>query len=600
MAGAKGGTRPQTKDVHLQFRFPGEDRAGERGNFFLGVWHPRLTIHVDWADEPSQRSVVSRKGPNWLLASAASPLHRAGTGLVHEADDQHDAAAFRGYIVPRLHSYSPSREVLGYWRDHALDEHNGVFAAAVIGEEGRTLTLVADALGMGPLYYRSLGDMTVFSTNARYLTIDGDRPDLTAWRCLLQTSWILGDRSLSLDVQRVPAGHALCLSESGTRLRAWFTVDRIPAGTAAVGPTAIGEVEEVFQQAVSRALKLDVGGTTLPLSSGFDSRRILAGLLKRSVEFQAMTCRVFQKGRRDLDARFASEMARDFGFAHAVVAPTSDEQYVSDDRIRRLLVDAETREHTWAVRIMQALPRRPSVFLDGIGGDILGDPVGWSAHAGLSVATRSPDEDLEEIASRTITGGFDSIFHPKRWPAAADLRVELKAYLRPYCPRDNLAELAFLLLRQRRTIAVWSQQLLPAGHVSVCPYLDLDYLRLLLGFSSSTKHATKFQRACLREFWPELYKYRGNRDVPEELEPESGDPDRERTRRCYAAMVEELEGRQGMTMLRDLLTPRARAMLGLSRWNATIRDRSLWYLQPLVELVSRQVRLASCWVVRSA
>ena len=99
---------------------------------------------------------------------------------------------------------------------------------------------------------------------------------------------------------------------------------------------------------------------------------------------------------------------------------------------------------------------------------------------------------------------FDSVLRSKVWPSVEEVRQEVKAYLGSFVPRDNVGELAFLLLRQRRAISPWSQQLLPPGHVAVCPYLDFDYLRLLLDFSSVSKHAKKFQRACLREFWPQL------------------------------------------------------------------------------------------------
>jgi hypothetical protein len=305
---------------------------------------------------------------------------------------------------------------------------------------------------------------------------------------------------------------------------------------------------------------------------------------------------VFQKGHRDLDARFAIEMARDVGFAHTVVEAETSAQYVADDRTRRVLVDAETREHTWALRIMRALPDRPSLFFDGIGGDILGDPVGWTVHVGLGVGARSPDDDIAEIATRSITDGFDPILLPGEWPSAEQLREALAAYLRPFLPRANLAELAFLLLRQRRTIALWSQQLVPPGHVVVCPYFDLDYLRLLLNFASIEKHATKFQRACLRNSGRRSTST-GNRDVPEELPPEARELEEERALACYASMYDDVKRASGLTLLRGLLTPRARLLLELSRWSGAVERRSLWYLHPVMELVWRQVKMRPCWHV---
>jgi hypothetical protein len=538
---------------------------------------------------------VQRVGSNWVLASAASPLHPAGTGLVHHTADRSLAVAFRGYVLPRLQSYSRSADVLGYWGAGGTAEHNGVFSAALIEGSGQTLTLITDALGVGALYYRKLGDVVVFSTNARYLATAEDRADLLAWRCLLEASWIAGDRSLSEGVRRVPAGRAVRFAGGDERSVAWFDFERLGRGERPVGPHAVGEVEDAFQQAMTRCLRLQADGVALPLSSGYDSRRILAALLRRAVDFEAVTCRVLQKEHRDLDARFAGQMAGAFGFAHTIVEPRDGEQYVADDRARRLLVDAETSEHTWALRVMHALPRRPSLVFDGIAGDILGDPVGWSVLVGLAVQARTPQEELESIPEYAVTGVFDTVLRREHWPEAAAVRESLRDYLRPFGARQNLGELAFLLLRQRRTIGLWSQQVLPPGHVAVCPYLDLDYLRLLLDFRSTDKHATKFQRACLREFWPELYRFPGNRDIPPDLPPGSPALAEERAVRCQAALRAEIEACGGLPWLRELFRLKGRAVLALSRGSEVLALRGAWHLNRVMELVARQLGGRGRW-----
>jgi hypothetical protein len=555
---------------------------------------------VEWVGTPP--GCVERRGPNWFLASAASPLHSPDTGLVHGGAERSLGVAFRGYILPHLHSYSPAEEVLTYWEGQLHAEHNGVFSAALIGSGGNMLTLITDALGMGPLYHRMLGDLVLFSTNPRYLATSDDRPDLLAWRGLVQSSWIVGDLSLSEDVRRVPAGHAIRFSGDGQHLQSWFDFDRLPGGTRSVEPGAVGEVEEVFQQAITRCLGLGGGGrgSVLSLSSGFDSRRILASLVHRRVDFQAITRRVFQREYRDLDGRFASEMARAFGFRHTVVEPGGVDQYVADDLVRRLLVDSETREHSWVPQLMHALPAQPTLFFDGIAGDVLGNPVGWQVLTGLAVASRSPDHELEAIVAHAINPGFDSILSRGRWPSESDLRATLRAYLRTWLPRENLGELAFLLLRQRRSISLWSQQFLPPGHIPVCPYLDLDYLKLLLGFRSTEKHATAFQRACLREFWPEFYRYPGNRDVPTDVPPGSSALTNERTARCREALWEEISStRNSRAELHELLSTKGRIRLELARRSRTIATRSDWLLPPILELVAWQARRrGGCWTIR--
>jgi hypothetical protein len=580
----------------VRCRWPSAGPSGERDNFFVGIFQPNANLQVVWEDARSA-GVQSRQGPGWAMAGATSPLHSGGIGLVHAARDNSSAVAFRGYVLPRLHSYSPDEEILRYWASSLRAEHNGVFSAAIIDGGGAACTLIVDVFGMSPLYYRDLGRATIFSTNPRYLVTDSEQPDFLAWRSLIQTSWVIGNRSLSRDIHRVPAGHALHITPEGRQLVAWFPPSRLPDGTRRVGPGAIAEVEDTFQQSVDRCLKVTSDSVTLPLSSGFDSRRILAALLHRQVPFEAITYRALQKEHRDLDARYAAAMARDLHFPHRVVEAESLEQFVNDDLARRILVDAQTGEHTWAMRVMATLPARPLLLFDGIGGDILGDPVGWRVHAGLAVDSRPGADDLEVIASHAITDVVDHVLNPRRWPEAAELRADLTSYLRPLLPRENLAEVSFLLLRQRRAIASWSQQLTPPGHVVVCPYLDLDYLRLLLSFKSSDKHETSFQRSCLREFWPEFYKYPGNRDIPSDLQPGSPAESRARIAACQRAMRKEITTHGAMPYLRDLLSRRKRPLVALSRYSAAFAEQCSWYLTPLMELVSREVRSRSCWTV---
>ncbi len=90
-------------------------------------------------------------------------MHPKNPGLLHvenQTEAPSLAVAFRGYLVePPIHSYSPSDNILHYWKTSTiLSQHNGVFSAACIRGSGKVLELVCDAFGMAPLYYRALDD----------------------------------------------------------------------------------------------------------------------------------------------------------------------------------------------------------------------------------------------------------------------------------------------------------------------------------------------------------------------------------------------------------------------------------------------------------
>jgi len=469
-------------------------------------------------------------------------------------------------------------------------EHNGIFSVALVHNQGKTLTLMTDFLGMGPLYYRRFADAVIFSTNPRFLTVAGDSPDLHAWRCLIQTGFISSDRTLSSQVRRVPSGSAIRFSSEGEELRQWFDYSTLPEGTRPVDSRVSVEVEEEFQDAITRCLGLQNDSIVLPLSSGYDSRRILATFLRRNVDFLAITAKVLQKEHRDLDARFARAMSVDFGFPHTIVEMGDASKYGQDDFSRRVLVDAETHMHTWVVRLMESLPNRPCIFFDGIAGDILGNP-GYR----MEGLYHSPPEDLELIVNSSITNEFESLLSRNEWPSKMEVREDIKDYLRPFLDRANIAELAFILLRQRRSTSLWSQQLLPSGHVVVCPYLDLNYVRRMLEYIPADKHRTIFQRRCLSEFWPEFFKYHGNRDIPANLHRGNPSITNERNLACHRRLNEEIERHDGNGIYLKLLTRNARLRHFLSLRNKKFALHNLWFHNRIMELCAREIRKKVCW-----
>ncbi|HKE95980.1 MAG TPA: asparagine synthase-related protein [Povalibacter sp.] len=571
----------------LRLSLPAAGPGGEYDNFFVGIWHPTRRVIVDWQGS-GPVPVAAVHGHNWMLVSAVSPFHESG-GLVHAAPDRSCGVAFRGYVCdPALHSYSPGDSLLRYWTG-AAGEHNGVFSAAVIGEQGTTLTLVTDVLGFAPLYYRHFCGALIFSTNPRLLAATGDTPDLLAWRCLLEGGFIASERTLSSGICRVPAGKSLRASGDSIRLESWLALEDLPRGDRKLDEAGIAEVERSFQQAMDRCLGLQNLQALLPLSSGHDSRRMLAALVQRGSPFHALTARVFHKG-RDLDARYAAEMARDFGVQHTIVEPADARQFAIQDKVRRLLTDAESGMHSWVPGLMRGLPASGTMVFDGIAGDILGNP-GFR----IPQLYRSPASDIEIILDVSVPNAFGHLLSPDSWPTAAQVREDLRSYLQTLPQRINLAEFAFILLRQRRATAPWSQQLLPPGHVPVCPFLDLDYIRLLLSFVPQDKHATILQRRCLAEFWPQFYRYPGTRDIPPDSVRRSARVDDEENLACLRALRAEIDSAGARQELSVLLSTYGRIAQRGSRLSRHVALRTGWQFQPLMELVARQVTRRDCW-----
>src|SRR5262249_13049260 len=242
---------------------------------------------------------------------------------------------------------------------------------------------------------------------------------------------------------RLPAGKMLEARGESSKLVSWLELEQLPRGDRPLDERGIAEVEAVFQEAMERRLALADLDVLLPLSSGHDSRRMLASLVHRKASFHSLTSRVFHKG-RDLDARYAAEMARDFGLSHTIVEPPGADQFAHQDRVRRLLTDAESGMHSWVPGLMRALTPRPGMVLDGIAGDILGNP-GFR----IPGMYRSPAEDIDIMLDASLPNAFERLLRAGAWPTAAMVRDDLRAYLETLPQRINLAEFAFILLRQR-------------------------------------------------------------------------------------------------------------------------------------------------------
>lgn len=560
---------------------------------FFGIFHPKRELRIRWNKLPTDPSPFIVEGSNWSIVSTTSAV-RNSAALIHHGTQTDLVVAFRGYIVnANLHSFSSSESIVSYWSQGLGRRHNGVFSTAILDNGGQSLTLITDPFGFGPLYYRTCAGAILFSINPRFLSVAGDEPDYLAWRTLIQSGFISSDRTLSKDVHRVPSGKLVRFSRNGLVINPWFNFDEIPDGVRLVNDQTIEEVELCFQQAVSRCLALDNNDNViLPLSSGHDSRRILTALISQNVKFESFTVRVRQKNYRDLDAPIAAAMASDFGFMHKIIEQSQGMDYISDDVARRTLVDSETQMHTWAIRMMKSLPKCGSLFFDGILGDVLGNPGFRMASLYLSV-----ERDLNLIIQECFTNAFDSILKSSIWPSSEDVMDEIRSYLQSFMHRKNMAEFAFILLRQRRSTALWSQQLLPIDHILVCPYLDLDYISLLLNFKPTEKHRTVLQRQCLSKYWPEFYKYPGNRDIP--LNMPEGNPrlGMKREWACYRQLLLEIQRNNADYMVYDLLTLKGRIAFLLSNIRTLNPVQGQWFLHPLLELICRQINNVGCWTL---
>ena len=593
--------------VRLRFSWPAVAAAPFREDFFLGAWRAGGPLQVAWSEPPESVEPAVVEGRNWWLLSNTAPLGGHSRGLVHHGlageglnGEPLDGVAFRGYVLePPLHSWSDSARLAQYWAAAPAQCPNGVFAAAMVSKSGARFELAADALGIAPLYYRRLSaGVVVFATSPRYLRCPGDGIDALAARMLMHRGGALcGDVSLVPGVRRVPPGRTMVFEAGGVEERPWFSFASLPDGGRPVTERMLGEVEEVFQAAVDRCLRLMPGAAVhLPLSSGHDSRRILAALHARRVDFLALTVRILQKDYRDLDGSIAPQMAREMGFRHLLLEYSPPPQYRIEDQAFRRLLSSEVSEHSWSAPLMRSLERQPSLVFDGLAGDVLGQAV----YRNPLLYTMPEGDKPAALADLAFAPQVSRLWRERACSSLEEARAELIRHLSFLPEGRNRADLGWLMVRTRRGTGPWSQHLFPPGHLPVLPYLDHDYVRVALQCDPQDKLKEALQGRCLARFWPAWNAYAGSRRIPEDLPPQPP----EKVHRLQLTRLHQMrrECRTPLLLpdLRRRLTPRFYALAVASGWSERLSLRIDWWLDPLLMIESYRYGATPCWTAEGA
>ena len=573
-------------EFNISFRWAENDRSSSEENFFVGAWHPSATLNV----KVMGGGVKKIAGDNWFILSSClndsaekiGPLH----GETNQSGEYSKAILFSGYLLePSLHTFSTSEQVFKYFSGSQPPDYNGVFSLVKIEESGKRIEIRSDAFGISPLYFRIYESMILFSSNPRFLRMENDSPDLLAWRCLIQSRALSSDRTLSNEIKRFPFGSIMVNEGQDFNTLFWFNLSELPSGEKVLDGRAVADLEDSFRSAVNKCLKLQNGRNFLPLSSGYDSRRLVANFNDLNVDFESATVRVFQRGYRDLDARYSAQMAKDFGFSHKVIDLPHMKEYLQNDWRRRVLLDAETSLHTWYVSLIKELPEGKTIIFDGLGGDVWGE-------TGYEVADFFKDsysQRTQKIANYAINDSFESVFS-LNMPSSSEVRADIRRYLETLPDSVHLADFAFSLMRTRRAIALGVQQLLPFGHLVVFPYFDLDYVKTSLNYNPFDKMKKSIQARCLERFWPQYYSYRGSRNFPEDLPGEGDLIYKAQLAGRFKQMTKELVSQKGILEFNRLLSNKAKMIFFSSCLSKKALFNREWYLMGLMELVARQSR----------
>jgi asparagine synthase (glutamine-hydrolysing) len=225
---------------------------------------------------------------------------------------------------------SDTEVLVHLWEDrgpemvHALD---GMFAFCVVDRTRREIFIARDAIGVKPLYLRSVRGRIVFASEvAPLLRYPSPRPSIDPVRLvdLVALQYVPGDRTVFHQVTKLLPGHALHVRGETARTFRWYALP-------AVGASAPAELDELatrlltlLKEAVRAQAAADVPVGVF-LSGGLDSTG-LAALLSHEAPGRVQS---FSVGFADSEAhderRFAELASRMLGTDHHELVVSADD-----------------------------------------------------------------------------------------------------------------------------------------------------------------------------------------------------------------------------------------------------------------------------------
>lgn len=223
-----------------------------------------------------------------------------------------------------------------------LGRTQGVFCAVHYCPDSSTLTLIADKLGLRPLYYWVGESFLIFAGALRILEALLDVPktmDLRAITEIVGFGYPLGSRTPYHDVSALRAAEITRITGGELFSRRYWRWDGIAVSDRSESEL-LKSVNESFMAAVERRLGEDKTTVAL-LSGGLDSRCVVAALRARQARVHTINCSV--PGSQD--QVFGAEFAREIGtFHHEVEVGTRHPELF---KIIREVWDASESRQKW-------------------------------------------------------------------------------------------------------------------------------------------------------------------------------------------------------------------------------------------------------------
>lgn len=413
-----------------------------------------------------------------------------------------------------LNGYALKNEI--FLKDINAD---GAFSGAIFDGVNRKILLFTDYFGLEPLYYYFRNGQFAFSSNIKgLLTIpDVDKAvDLNTFASFWNFGYALLDHTPFKHITLVPPA-TVCVLD----LDQW-KMEHVPYGNLVdlfdvkgnhKDCTDLYTVADAFNKAVlKRSHDFSQRKLGLSLSGGLDSRAILGGLGERGKHLTTYTLGLPGCA----DERLAERMAKISGSRHEFI-PIKETELHDFESLARMIVslsDGLYHPHESTERVaLNYLETRPfDIMLRGHGGEIAKAALAYPFQAERAMAGTPVSDTVKRLFGKASLARMDidmasllqgdvfnetenaawSMFQQAAIPAVeggvSNHDICIYLYINQLIRRQVVASLS--LFRTRVGIRL--------------PFLDRDFIDLLLRLPSEQRWAGEFHRYYIHAFAPKL------------------------------------------------------------------------------------------------
>ena len=401
-----------------------------------------------------------------------------------------------------------------------VERLHGEFAAAVLDPVRRSIVIASDPAGNYPLYWHHQDQDFVFASDLSALlraVPARTRLNLEAVADFLTIGAVLEDKTLVEGVQLLDPGTVLEfeLGAGAVHRRTYFNAASLFVEKAPDRNAYLDAVVAAFEGAVDRASQ-DVRPVGLSLSGGLDSRTILGALNGRAGRLMTYTLGVAGCA----DQAIAKQLAAIAGTTHRFIEV--DGSYLKDFLPNMSAMVSATDGLYLSHGLTEMLVLKSlgdtgiGVLLRGHGGELAKAHLAWpfqtDAHA---YSATNLDEFVPYLARRAnyVTNGLplDKVLVPWAAAAAGEGAVASLRRLVAGSALTPAEACSYLYLRElHRRFTVPSLELFRTRVDVRVPFMDIAFLRPLLGAPAEWRETTEIHQRVMKRGLPELLKVRSS------------------------------------------------------------------------------------------